>query len=574
MIANPLKCAKIAIRESGCSFDMIKNFKTTKTRRHQEKSINFVPWCLRGCLWSSLLGIASSFSVFAQSNPSDSSRAASAAVHLEHPVYPFLEKLVVWLPSHALDLHVLPVDRRQVQKILAGAKASELSFSRADQNLLQQYLAEFTDPPIGAKAHRGAERHFIRYEDFDTQIFADLFAHQRFEFRRGAWRTPAGESGEADISQTRAGVRMRAALHPHLLAAVDVSNILERGAKDTLEILTPGAGLPVVLSGTSAFREKVIAYFRLRLPWLEVEAGRNQLAWNISPLTQLTLAQTNEPLDLIKLDRRWRKFRFTFVHAKLRAAQRKFLAAHRLEIAAHPRLFVGIGESVVYGNRGAEFEYLNPLMLYHAAEHLLGDKDNNTLTIDFTAFPFHGAKFYGEFFIDDLSLEFPIGTYWGNKIAYLGGIYWAQPFGWRSGELRFEYARVDPFVYTHDDSVNVYEQDGESLGARFGPNADRFTLQAAFQPHRDLRFASQFSFQRKGRGDIFQAHRPADGNSKGFLQGTAVNSTFWQVEIEDQLRRDVYLKLELAWERRDNADFIRAMNKTQRRAAFSIRADF
>jgi hypothetical protein len=85
---------------------------------------------------------------------------------------------------------------------------------------------------------------------------------------------------------------------------------------------------------------------------------------------------------------------------------------------------------------------------------------------------------------------------------------------------------------------------------------------------------SQFSFQRKGRGDIFQAHHPADGNSKGFLKGATINSTFWQFELEDQLRRDIYLKLELAWERRHNADFIRDMIKTQRRAAFSVRADF
>jgi len=546
-----------------------KIFKTAKTQRHEEKLISLVSWRLRGYLGSGVFLLAFSFPLFAQSNKSDSLLAASAAVQLEHPVYPFLEKLVALLPSHALDLHVLPVDRRQAQKILSDAKTSGLSLSRADQNLLQQYLAEFTDPQIGESVPRGAERHLARYEDFDTQIFIDLFANQRFEFRRGA-----SESGAADISQTRAGVRMRAALHPRLLAAVDLSNILERGTNDTLEILTPGAGLPVVLSGASAFREKVIAYFRLHLPWFEVEAGRNQLAWNIGPLAQLTLAQNNEPFDLIKLDRRWRKFRFTFVHAKLRATQRKFLAAHRLEIAAPPRFSIGVGESVVYGNRGAEFEYLNPLMLYHAAEHLLGDKDNNTLTIDFTAFPFRGAKFYGEIFIDDLSLEFPIGTYWGNKLAYLGGLYWAQPFGWRSGEMRLEYARVDPFVYTHEDSANVYEQDGEGLGARFGPNADRFTLQAAFQPHRDLRLVSQISFQRQGRGDIFQPHRLEDGNSKGFLKGTTLNSALWQFELEDQLRRDIYLKLELAWERRLNAGFIRDANKTQRRAAFSVRADF
>jgi hypothetical protein len=241
---------------------------------------------------------------------------------------------------------------------------------------------------------------------------------------------------------------------------------------------------------------------------------------------------------------------------------------------AHPRLFIGIGESVVYGNRGVEFQYLNPLMLYHAAEHLLGDQDNNTLSVDFTAFPFRGGKFYGEIFVDDLSLEYPIGTYWGNKLAYLGGFYWAQPFGWRSGEMRFEYARIDPYVYTHDDSINVYEQDKEGLGARFGPNAHRFVLQIGFQPHRDLRFASQFAFQRKGQGDIFQPHVPEDGNAKGFLEGTTINSTFWQLEVEDQLRRDIYLKLEFAWERRANADFLPDEIETQRRAAVVLRADF
>jgi len=512
---------------------------------------------------------ASSVPLFAQSNKSGSSLTATAAVSLEHPIYPFLEKLVTLFPEHALDLHVLPVDRQQVKKIISAAQTSGFPFSKADQALLKQYLAEFTDPAIGEQAPAGAERHFIRYEEFDTQIFADLFAHQRLEFRRGKW-----EGGQADISQTRAGIRMRAALHPRLLAAVDLSNILERGANDTLEILTPGAGVPVVLSGSSAFREKAVAYFRLRLPWFELEAGRQQLAWNISPLTQLTLSRDNEPFDLLKLDRRWRKFRFTFVHANLRATQRKFLAAHRLEIMPHPRLFVGIGESVIYGKRGAELEYLNPLMLYHAAEHLLGDRDNNTLTLDFTAFPFRGVKFYGEIFIDDLSLEFPIGTYWGNKLAYLGGVYLAQPFGWRTGELRVEYARIDPFVYTHDDSGDVYEQDGEGLGARFGPNADRFTLQTAYQPHRDLRFVTQLSFQHKGRGELFRPHLPEDGESKGFLKGATINSTFWQLELEDQLRRDIYLKFELAWEWRHNAGFMRSRAELQRRAVFSIRADF
>ncbi|MGH7599542.1 MAG: hypothetical protein ACREOI_24570, partial [bacterium] len=98
--------------------------------------------------------MASNFSLLAQSSTSisissnqpresTSSLTVSAAVPLEHPVYPFIEKLVALLPSHTLDLHVLPVDRQRVQKILSAAKTRGLPLSSADQNLLQQYLTEF-----------------------------------------------------------------------------------------------------------------------------------------------------------------------------------------------------------------------------------------------------------------------------------------------------------------------------------------------------------------------------------------------------------------------------------------------
>ncbi len=495
--------------------------------------------------------------------------AQAAAVPLQHAIYPFLERLVTYFPQHALDLHVVPIDRAQTLAILQEAQAAHLPLSGADQALLKQYLAEFTDPEVGARMPDRGERHFLRYEEKDAQLFVDLFGSQRFEVQRGAWW-----NGEKEVSRTRAGVRLRAQLPPRLLLAAELSNILERGVNDSAEIFQPGGGSPVVLSGQSAFRETAIAYGRVRLPWFEIEAGRNQFSWNVSPLTQLALSRDNQPFDLVRFDARWRKFRFVFAHANLRAAQRKFLAAHRLEVMPFSNFLFGVGESVIYGKRSAEFEYLNPLMLYHAAEHLLGDKDNNVLTLDFSYFPKRGLKLYGEIFIDDLSLEFPIGTYFGNKLAYLAGAFWVQPFGWRTADLRFEYARIDPFVYTHDDSTNVYENDGEALGGRFGPNADRVLMQLGYQPHRDVRFVTRLHFERNGRGSLFQPHLETDGPSKGFLKGTVAQTFGVHLEVEDQIRRDVYVGLEFDWERLRNANFISGAARNRRRAAFALRVDF
>ncbi|MDZ7266302.1 MAG: capsule assembly Wzi family protein [candidate division KSB1 bacterium] len=511
--------------------------------------------------------MALSFSLWLTGNAA--LHAQSAAVPLYHTVYPFLEKLAADLPQHSLALHVIPVDREQVRQILLAARSANLQLSRADQALLEQYLAEFTDPVAGATPPAGAERHFWRHEERGARLFVDVFGMQRFAFQRG---DSAGQ--DLDISRTRAGGRLRAQLPPRLLLAVEVSNSMERGAPDSAEVFTPGRGQPLVLSGGSAFRETAIAYARLQLPWFEIEAGRNQFAWGVSPLTQLALNRENQPFDLVRLDSRWRRFRFVFVHASLRAAQRKFLAAHRLEIMPLPTFLCAVGETVIYGSRGAEFEYLNPLMLYHAAEHLLGDRDNNVLTLDFAWFPRPGLKLYGESFIDDLSLEFPLGTYFGNKLAWLAGAFWTRPLGWRSADLRLEYSRVDPFVYTHEFPQNVYEQDGEALGSRFGPNADRLTLALGWRPHRDLQATGRLHWQRTGRGDLFRAHRPEDGNAKGFLKGTVITTLYGNLALENQIRRDVYLGIELEWEAAKNAGFVTGLTSHRRQAAFTMRVDW
>ncbi len=494
-------------------------------------------------------------------------RAQSADVPVQHSVYFLLERLATMLPQRSLDLHVIPAKRAQVLDIMR--EAAGLPLSKADADLVQQYLAEFTDPAVGQKAHPGAERHLLRYEEENAQIFADLYGIQRFEFLRG----DSVFEGR-NVSRTRVGGRLRAQLPPRLLVAVDLSNSLERGTADSLESFTPGSGAPVTLSGSSAFREAAIAYARLNLRWFELEAGRNQFSWNLSPFTQLTLLRLNQPFDLVRLDARWRKFRFIFAHARLRSEQKKYIAAHRLEIQPFHNFLFALGETVVYGNRPAEFLYLNPFMLYHVAEHLLGDQDNNVLTLDFSYFPFHRTKFYGEIFIDDLSLEYPLGTYYGNKLAFLAGLFWYQPFGWQTAEVRAEYSRIDPFVYTHYKPENVYEQDGEGLGARFGPNADRVLMHLGWQPQRDVRFAVQGRYQRKGKGDIFTPHQESDGLSKGFLKGTIIKSSAVHFELENQLRRDIYVGLEFDWEHQRNANFIAGAKMDLRLAVFTLRADF
>lgn len=495
--------------------------------------------------------------------------AQSVSVPIGHPVYDFLERLEAYNIFSPLALRVQPVSRAEVFDMLHHADSLLTNYlTSAEHSSLQRYLGEFTDPAISAPAARNAEPHLLRLEEGDSQIFVDALATQEFEFRRG------GTTGEKNLSRTLGGVRLRGTLSGSLGIFLEGTNTLERGADDSLEVFRPDAGAPVTLSGSSAFKDQAMAAFYFRLPWARFEIGRNQLSWGSSPATQLSLNRRNLPVDLLRLQVTWRLFQFTYVHANLRADRSRYFAGHRLDVALGKRGRAGIYEGVIYGGRDVEFQYLNPLMPYHTAEHLLGDRDNNVLGIDFTFYPQRGKKIYGEVFVDDLSLEFPIGTYWGNKLAYLFGILVVRPLGWRDADMRVEYTRVDPFVYTHHDSVNVYAHSGESLGSRLGPNADRLSIALAYQPHRDVRFTATYLHDRKGKGDLFTPHQEAEGRSKGFLKGTLQTANEWRAAMAVQIRRDVYLELDYGWRRVKNVERIRGHDENLRQALFALRANY
>jgi hypothetical protein len=198
----------------------------------------------------------------------------------------------------------------------------------------------------------------------------------------------------------------------------------------------------------------------------------------------------------------------------------------------------------VYAGRGAELAYLNPLVPYHIIEHQLGDKDNNTFGLDATAILFPGFRAYAEIFVDDFSLDFPLGTYWGNKLAYNAGFHWAEPLNMKPLELFATYTRVDPFVYTHDDSLNVYSHYGASLGSRLGPNAERYHLGCLIMPLRDLQLRLEYNLMQKGRGNIFTPHRPEEGTPKRFLSGTLETDHTVRLNVRYQFVRDLFAGFE------------------------------
>ena len=168
---------------------------------------------------------------------------------------------------------------------------------------------------------------------------------------------------------------------------------------------------------------------------------------------------------------------------------------------------LGFQEVVVYGDRGPEFTYLNPLMLYWAAQSYLGDKDNLMMGIDLDIHPGRGVRLYWAYAVDDMKKLRVFSNDFVNKFSLQTGLLWVDPLGLRDAELRAEYVRIEPWFYTHKIPINTFRHFDAPLGHELGPNSDRWMLGLTRRFTRDLAAHLELSRTRHGDNEIL-----ADGS--------------------------------------------------------------
>lgn len=219
------------------------------------------------------------------------------------------------------------------------------------------------------------------------------------------------------------------------------------------------------------------------------EIAHARLLMGASPAENLLLSANADYFSFLRLGLETRAVQYQALHAGLgeRArtvqgdedgiyvAPERYLALHRLTVNPWRRLQLAFTEAVVYGLRGPELAYLNPLYPIKPAEHALWDRDNTLFTLDAVVRPRDGLELYGTFLADDLDFgKIGQGSY-NNKWALQAGA--AATLGSALGWL--EYTRIEPFVYTHrflaeGSFYNSYTHNGFGLGHPLGPNTDQW----------------------------------------------------------------------------------------------------
>jgi len=308
-------------------------------------------------------------------------------------------------------------------------------------------------------------------------------------------------------------------------------------------------------------------YIKAKLPWFSILFGHDNLHWGPGRRGALLVSEHPLPMNMLKLEAQYYPVKFQAVTAKLGSnIDKKYLSGHRLELNLWDKLRLGVAETVVYGHR-FEMVYLNPVQIYTTTEFVfpeaVGENDNVLISGDFDLFPLRNLELYGEVMIDDYRPFSYSPKNWGNKFGVLLGGYWVDPFRIPDTDLRFEYAFVNQFAYTHSTKINAYTHFNSPIGHQIGADADDLWLSVRHWFTPNFTTSLSYELERHGEGDVNTTHEGSDDDEWEFLSGVTESTHSIILSASYNLIGKYSVALEYAHSWVKNADNQTGADKTK-----------
>lgn len=308
------------------------------------------------------------------------------------------------------------------------------------------------------------------------------------------------------------------------------------------------------------------SHIRFQKDWFYAIIGRETRLQGAGINQNLYLSDNAPPFDAVSVGAKFIGFEYRFTHGSLLSIPvesinvgitanlpSKYVAIHRF--ALQPSWGeIGFWENVIYSRRGIDLSYLNPLSFFKSLEHALRDRDNSIMGLDATVRPFNGIQIKGSYLLDDVRFE-KIGTgYWSNKSAWNIGLI-ASIIS--SADIAIEYARIEPYTFSHFDTLNVMANDRMLYGSYLLPNSDELScnlylwwgerypikLKLAYQRHGENYYDSTGKLINAG-GNPFQTNRNGiDPETVYFLDGKRINTVHATFEAGYELFRGFNIHL-------------------------------
>ncbi len=473
----------------------------------------------------------------------------TANLPLGHWAYGFIERMEARGLVSGFHAGTRPYSRDRATAIAIeidrAAAADPGLLSPTEEAYLERMKGELADELSGTGVRIDAskrEPHLASWQWSDSRLHLDALAGG------GAWlRSDGAAEAERRVYQPYYGAAARGRIGGVAFYS-DNRIFAEWGSGTYVQNYDASLGYPrnAEADSSRATWDKSESYFTFGIRGIGFEYGRDNTAWGPCPDGGLMFSGLAPAMDMLRLTTDAGPVFLAWFHGQVRGKlDRKWVSGHRVEFSPFRGAAFGIHDAVVYANRGLEPAYLNPVMPFVFSQHSLGDRDNVVFGLDAACTRIRNLKLYGEMLVDDFTS--PWGLFsdaWSNKIAFTAGALWTNPAVVRDSQIRLEYTRIDPFVYTHRFPSNVFENYDSGLGSDLQPNSDRLRLRWEHWFGLRLRGGVSGRIERHGQGDRRTSHTEEDGEVKRFLKGTVERKAAASVHMELEPVRDMVFRIE------------------------------
>lgn len=227
-------------------------------------------------------------------------------------------------------------------------------------------------------------------------------------------------------------------------------------------------------------------HLALNMGFARFDVGRDVMHWGPGYYNNLALNQFSLPFNSMSVDLQVGPLTVVSVYGDLRIykgnvnegnKEARNLYGHRYELN-FGNLIIGMSELQVVYDDNDVWLFVPIVPLFMEKGNYTESSNNGALSFDLNYRLFNMARIYTEFFMDDFQspAELIKNEDVQSKWAWMVGAQIGHDFEWKSHKLELgtlvEYARVEPYVYTHFNSNTAQLAHLEvPLGNQGGPNS-------------------------------------------------------------------------------------------------------
>ncbi|HGJ64149.1 TPA: hypothetical protein ENS27_02025 [bacterium] len=436
-------------------------------------------------------------------------------VPLEHWSYQFIERFQTKGILREYLSNIKPYSRDEVAemifKISKSLDSGEINLTNTEKKQLELLKSEFNDELTRLGILDIPEyKSFINWRDKQKRFVVQIGYNQDAEIKRGT------EDSHSTLSTLQVASQ----------ANFGDSFFFYNDTRASYNTKPLSIWHPYIDADRYPWNAMSNAYIIFGLKWTNLQIGKDTVLWGPGYHGVVELSAIDPAFDLIRFPIEFWKMKLTNMMGFLRdenskddsKLDKKYLFAHRLEYYPINGVCIGWQEAYIYDK--IHISLLNPVMPYQMAEDYLGQVGNNTMALDLDLCLIPDTRFYSALFLNDFHPEESFFTYSPNSWSILGGILITDPFKFRDSDFRIEYARVEPWAYSHKNINQTYSHFGIPLGHWMGSNSDDLLFEA--NNYITDNFTAKLSYNRIRTGEIgssFYDYFTSKGLEKRFLEG-------------------------------------------------------